>query len=149
VLIDAVDTLPVLFGDIFAPPAVVEELKHQRSPKAVRQWAQNLPTWLNVRSPRNVQHVVGLHRGEIEAIALAEELSAKLLLIDAKSGQLAASERAFRVMGTLGVIAQAAIQNLINVEKVSAQLRQTNFRGRIELIQEIVDEYWQRGDANT
>jgi predicted nucleic acid-binding protein len=50
-------------------------------------------------------------------------------------------------MGTLGVLAQAAIQNLVNVEKVTAQLRQTNFRGRIELIQELVEEHRRRGSG--
>src|SRR3989304_9666212 len=82
VLVNAVDTLPVLFTEIYIPPAVLEELQHQRSPDSVRHWAENLPRWLQVRSPRKVRQILGLHRGEIEAIALAEELSADVILID-------------------------------------------------------------------
>ena len=146
VLVNAVDTLPVLFKEIYIPPAVLEELQHQRSPDSVRHWVENLPPWLQVRSPRKVSQLSGLHRGEIEAIALAEELSADAILIDDRAGKLAASQRGVRVMGTLGVLAQAAFQNLIGVEQTSSLLRQTSFRGPVELLQEIVDELRHKGN---
>jgi predicted nucleic acid-binding protein len=35
ILIDAVDLLPQIFGQVYAPSEVVEELKHVGSPEAV------------------------------------------------------------------------------------------------------------------
>ncbi len=148
VLVDAVDTLPVLFAEIYIPPAVIEELGHQRSPDSVRNWAKNPPPWLQIRSPHKVIELLGLHRGEIEAIALAEELSADVLLIDDRAGKRAATHRGIRVMGTLGVLAQAAVQDLISLEQTSIRLRQTNFRGRVELLQELVNELRLRGKGS-
>jgi predicted nucleic acid-binding protein len=146
VLVDAVDVLPVLFEEIYIPPTVLKELQDLRSPDSVRSWAANTPLWLRVRTPHQVNEISGLHRGEMEAIALAEELAAAVLLIDDRTGKQAAVRRGIRVMGTLGVLAQAACRNLISVDETSTKLRRTNFRGRVELLDELVDEIRQHGN---
>ena len=43
ILIDAADVLPKLFGQVYAPSAVLTELSHTRSPELVRKWASGLP----------------------------------------------------------------------------------------------------------
>jgi predicted nucleic acid-binding protein len=149
VLVDAIETLPVLFDEICIPPAVLAELRDHRSLDSVRKWAESPPSWLEVRIPRSVVDLPGLHYGEMEAIALAEELAAVVMLIDDRIGKQVASQRGLRVMGTLGVLAQAALKNLINLEQTTQKLRQTSFRGRVELLQEIVDEHRQRGNDGT
>ena len=37
VLIDEIDILADLYGEVFIPPAVAEELRHPDGPKATRQ----------------------------------------------------------------------------------------------------------------
>jgi predicted nucleic acid-binding protein len=51
VLIAQIDVLVPLYTRILIPPAVLTELKHPLAPKAVRDWASNAPSWLEVLSP--------------------------------------------------------------------------------------------------
>lgn len=48
VLISAVDLLPQLFGSIFIPPAVQDELSDPETPDSVRKWSTHPPAWLHV-----------------------------------------------------------------------------------------------------
>ena len=74
-----------------------------------------------------------LGRGELEAIALAQELKADALLIDDQAGREEAIRRHLPVFGTLRVLAAAADAELIDLPKTVARLRQTSFRGSEEL----------------
>jgi predicted nucleic acid-binding protein len=49
-----------------------------------------------------------MDRGEWEAIALAREIDARLLLIDDRAGVVAARGQGFTVTVTLGVLVEAA-----------------------------------------
>jgi len=68
-----------------------------------------------------------LGAGELAAISLAEQLHAALILIDDLDGRLEAERRSLKVIGTLGVLRDAALKQLINLPQVLDQLRQTNF----------------------
>jgi len=89
VLIEVADMLPVLYGQVLSPPAVLEELSQAHTPAAVSQWAANHPAWLQVRAPSIplAGFPATLGAGEREAIALAEELRADALLIDDRAGR--------------------------------------------------------------
>jgi len=76
-----------------------------------------------------------LGRGELEAIALAQELKADALLIDDQRGREEAIRRHLRVFGTLRVLADAAKTDLIDLPEVVARLRQTTFRASEELFE--------------
>jgi predicted nucleic acid-binding protein len=53
ILIGEIGLLQKLFDQVLAPQAVFAELCHEDAPDAVRYWASNLPTWINVQeSPR-------------------------------------------------------------------------------------------------
>jgi predicted nucleic acid-binding protein len=56
--------------------------------------------------------------GEREAIQLAEEQRADLLLSDERSGQLEAKHRGLAVTATLGVLLTAGQRGLIDAEPV-------------------------------
>ena len=62
-----------------------------------------------------------LDEGECEAIALAGEVGADLLLIDDRQGRREAKRRNLRVIGTLGVLAEAAAKGLIDLPRVKAE----------------------------
>ena len=125
------DLLEELFTKIFIPSAVFDELTHPHSPEFVRSFVSSLPRWLEVR-PVNDPGVHSLprllHPGEREAIALAETLPADLLLIDEKNGRRAASDRKFKISGTLGVLETADSLGLIgSFPKVLEELKASGF----------------------
>jgi predicted nucleic acid-binding protein len=101
VLIAQVDLLSQLYTRILIPPAVLAELKHPLAPKPVRDWVDNAPKWLEVLSPRSSLTLAQLDLGECEAIALATEVHAEVVLIDEQAGRLEAARRGLKVAGTL------------------------------------------------
>ena len=54
ILVEAIDVLPRIFGQLYAPPEVMQERGAFRSPEleAVRRWAASPPAWLTVQGPR-------------------------------------------------------------------------------------------------
>ncbi len=108
VLIEAIEILPRLFGRVYAPEAVIRELKDPGSPEAVRVWAATLPEWLIVQEPTRLEPIRGLDPGKSSAIGLTHELGADVLLIDDRDGRQAARDGGLRVAGTLGVLNRAA-----------------------------------------
>ena len=82
ILIAQIDLLKQLYKRILIPPAVLTELKHPVAPKPVRDWAQNAPEWVEVLSPKSRLILAQLDLGESEAIALATEVHAEVVLID-------------------------------------------------------------------
>lgn len=71
-----VDVLPKLFGQVFVPPAVTNELAFSSRPQAVRDFGAVPPAWLHVQRATAIQPIPELHPGETEALSLALELHA-------------------------------------------------------------------------
>lgn len=71
---------------------MLPELKNPVAPKPVRDWADNAPTRVEVLSPKTSLILAQLDLGETEAIALAIELRAKLVLIDEQAGKRHSAE---------------------------------------------------------
>ncbi|MGD9635443.1 MAG: hypothetical protein AB7U97_19340, partial [Pirellulales bacterium] len=109
VLIGAVEILPKLFQEVHAPTQVLVELTRSRAPDEVRKWAQHPPAWLQISTP-HISHrmPIRLHPGEAAAIALAEEIRAKAVLIDERKGRRIAEQLGFEAIGTLTVLEFAA-----------------------------------------
>src|SRR5687767_14026841 len=113
VLIGEDRILPALFDRDIAPPAVIAELSRAKAPAAVSLWANNPPGWLEVRRPTSIPGSRGLGPGESEAIALAIELNADMLLIDERDGTAEAKRFGLNVTGMLGVLEMAAQRELL------------------------------------
>ncbi len=79
------------------------ELKHPMAPKPVHDWASDPPKWLEIISPKENLVLSQLDAGESEAIALATEVGAEVLLIDEQAGRYEAKRKGLKVAGTLSV----------------------------------------------
>jgi predicted nucleic acid-binding protein len=106
--IQQIDILHQLYGEVKVPPAVAEELLayHVDLPPFI----QTLPV---TASPLLDQLNRQLDRGEAEAIVLAKELHADLLLIDEALGREAARHEHLPVIGLMGVLLIAKKKGLI------------------------------------
>lgn len=140
VLIDQTNLLPHLYGQVLIPEAVYKELQAERTPAVVRDWAAHHPTWLEIRK---APHALGgefdpLDAGEREAIALALELHADLLILDDRDARNEASRRNLKFIGTLRVLEDAAQLGLIDLPQSLRRLQQTTFRASASLLDAIL-----------
>jgi predicted nucleic acid-binding protein len=116
ILTGSVHVLPAIFGRVYAPSAVIKELSHSKSPEAVRAWASSPPVWLAVQDPAHTEPQPKLGVGETVVISLALELEADRVLIDDRDGSREAKPSGLTVVGTLGVLEEAAKRGLIGIE---------------------------------
>ncbi len=122
-----IEVLPKLFGEIVIPTAVATEIASPNRPDAVKQFAAIPPAWLSVRSPLTVLRIAELHPGESEAISLAMEMNADLLLIDERKGYREAVARNLNAVGTVGVLERAADQGMLELKDAFGKLKKTDF----------------------
>jgi predicted nucleic acid-binding protein len=116
----------------------VTELQDAEAPVEVRTWVGALPAWCAVRRPASLadpETLAHLGAGEREAILLAQEVRAEVVLMDEQDGRQAARSRGLTVTGTLGVLERAAERGLLDLPSTLARLVTTSFRVRDELIQ--------------
>jgi predicted nucleic acid-binding protein len=136
--IDAVDVLPVLFGQVMTAPAVIQDLRHTNTPTPVRAWIASPPPWLVMQAPRS-PYDLALHRlgaGEHEAILLVHEHQPAFLVTDDRRARRTAQARGLQVVGTIWVLERAAERELIDLPPVLARSRTTNIRLHSDVIQE-------------
>lgn len=138
VLIELAQVLPELFNQILIPKAVWEELQSAAAPDPIKRFLKSEPKWLETRTVAHIDPSLRhLDDGEGEAIALALEVSANLVLLDERKGRRTARECGLMVSGTLGVIALGAKRGLLNKPDALRRLRRTNFRALSKLIRHV------------
>lgn len=131
-----------LFGQVVIPQAVLNELQSPQAPDEVREWFAHHPDWLVVReAPQPDPTLAHLDPGEREAITLAQELQADLILLDENRGRREAINRSFNVTGTVGLLDRAGARGLIDVPTAVARLRQTTFRVSPRLLKTLLARY--------
>ena len=118
--IDQVDLLERIFEEGFVPPAVRDEVLASPAgtlglDRIQRAFAEG---WLQVTAPTRLLRMTksvadALDRGEAEALLLAEEIRADLLITDDAPARAEAARRGLGVVGTVGVLTQARDQGLI------------------------------------
>jgi predicted nucleic acid-binding protein len=126
-LVDLIDVLPRLYGQVIVPNAVYVELRNPGAPQAVCDWVSNLPGWVEVHTVKNPDPSLALGAGEKEAITLAMTLKADVLLMDERKGRREAVARGLTVSGTLNVLEAAAELGLTDLPLAVARLQQTSF----------------------
>jgi predicted nucleic acid-binding protein len=148
VLTATVDVLPAIFGRVYVPSAVINELSLPRSPAVVRQWASTPPAWLTVQDPAQIDPLLKFGAGEAAAISLALEIGADRILIDERKGYKAARQRGLGTSSTLGVLEEASHRGLINFEeKLDRLVKETTFYVTEEVLQEFRQHVQNQGHA--
>lgn len=106
------DLLEKLFETVIVPHAVYEELISNINYPDEKQMIVECPFLKRLevsdrQSIKILREVVGLDAGESEAIALAEENHADLLIIDERKGRRVAKQMDLKIIGTIGILLQA------------------------------------------
>ena len=112
--------LKCLYQSITIPVVVFEELA-VLSDFGVDISVLEETTWLNIQAPSDVAFVeklmLDLHKGEAQAIALAIELHADLLIVDDYEARKTATDLGLHITGLGGVLLEAKKQSFINEVK--------------------------------
>ncbi len=123
ILIGQVNLLRDLFQHVVMPQAVLKELQHSKTPAPVRMWASRLPQWVELRSASHVEIARGLGPGELEAMAIADEIKADFVLIDDRDARKFAFARGLTTIGTVGVLEKAGAKGIVDLPRALQELR--------------------------
>ncbi len=113
-ILGRLDLLRDLFGEVLIPESVQDEFL--AVDVTLRRQALSSAPWIRVvplADPRRVLPYSGLDQGEAEVLALAEEQTARLLVIDEKKARRYAERMKLSLTGTLGLLLLAREQGLI------------------------------------
>ena len=141
--IGALNLVHQLYMTIFIPEAVYLELTSHGSNIPGANEAKSYP-WIKmqkVKDKRRVDlHSKILDLGESEAIALAEELHADLLIIDEKIGRTYAKSLGIEITGMIGILLLAKERKLItSVKPFLDRLMATKFKLNIRLYNQALE----------
>lgn len=137
--IDRFELLRDLFETVVIPEAVLQEVRDDVSLSALASAQQ----WLKIGSVKNRLAVQVLQEdldaGESEAIVLAAQINADLLIIDERAATNRARNLRLRTTGTLGLLLIAKDRALLNeIKPVLDELRRTGFHMSDELYHELL-----------
>jgi predicted nucleic acid-binding protein len=129
--IGMLDLLEAVFGEVVIPASVAREACHPGAPRELRDWMSNLPPWVSiVADPSHIlPEAQVLGAGEAAAITLASgnRQESLVILADLLARETCAS-LALTVIGTAGVLLEAANAGLIEFHDAMARLQETSFR---------------------
>jgi predicted nucleic acid-binding protein len=137
--------LQQIYNQLMIPEAVYDELMDIRAGNQVNTAIKNA-SWITVRKVTDLELVNklkgNLDQGEAEAITLAVELKADLLLIDERLGRREAVRLNLPITGVLGILLIAKKRRLIESvrEVIDDLMTQTTFRVGNQLYQDILQE---------
>ena len=132
--IGCVGVLSQLVKKVVLPAFVLSELRSEGAPTEVREWAEKLPVWVEVKLAISLIPVdPELSLADREAISLAREMNA-LLLMDDRRARLVATREVVSTIGTLGILEAAAAKGLISLPTALERLRATNMFISAELL---------------
>ncbi len=115
--INLIYLLYTIFGKVIIPQSVKEELfENIYTRKSILDLIEKEHLQILDLKDKILYHslIQYLDSGESEAIALAIELNADLILIDEKKGRITAEKNGLKVIGTLGILIEAKNRKLIS-----------------------------------
>ena len=105
-----------LYTEVWIPREVEKEFL-KKDPIVRREALKNAP-WIktvDLTNPQAAAVYIGLDAGEAEALTLADEHDARLILLDEKIGRREAKKIGLAVKGTAGILLEAKKEGLIDV----------------------------------
>jgi predicted nucleic acid-binding protein len=131
-----------LFGQIVIPRAVFDEVVLRGAGEPGAEETRNA-RWIEISLAVDVLSVSllreSLGAGESEAIVLAQELGADLLLLDDALARRKAERLGLKAIGTLGVLLLAKETGLLDaVKPVLIELQRTDFRASLRVYEEVL-----------
>lgn len=161
--IGKLNLLQLIFNKVYVPEAVYKEVTEGKSgkfdPGVAGAIAVKNAGWIKVRkvtSRKLVENLLStIDIGESEAIALAKEMGAQLLIMDERKGRTVAKSFNIKVTGTLGLLVKAKEMKLLKtirpaVIDLTALQGSDKFRVSAELIVEVLraaGEWSETGDS--
>lgn len=112
--ISHLEILKELYSEIIIPEAVYEEVEAGKG-KSYYQDLSEIP-WIKIEKIQRIQtqkFFPDLDAGEAEAIILATDIEAGLIIMDEKPGRASAKQSGLNVTGTIGVLVIAKNSGLI------------------------------------
>lgn len=122
--IERLDLLSALYEEILIPPAVRREVLAGGSRRIGVEAFQraNFFRERSLAQPRNADLLIDLGRGEAEALILAQEVDADLVLLDERQARGYARYLGLPMTGTLGILMKAKKQGFL--EKIQPAIRE-------------------------
>lgn len=131
--IDRFELLRTLYRQVLIPPAVWREVVEEGGGRAGEAETEEAVAagWIEIRALEDERFVrllkENLDDGEAEAIALAEEIEADLLLIDETQAREWAAQVGLPLTGTIGVLVRAKAEGkLETLRPLLSRLRHTS-----------------------
>ena len=147
-ILNRIELLKILFGEIYIPRTVSEELTINGANRpGGQELAEGVSAgWVHVEdvpaSSVLTSLKTDLEDGEAEAIALALTLQADLLLIDERKGRAKAKALGVNLTGTIGILLLARAQGIeIDLGIELEQLKARGFRISEELMERVLKEH--------
>ncbi len=104
-----------LYGQIHIPFAVYQEIEIGRNKEYYQDLAKlNWITINEIQEKKALRYFLDLDAGEAEAIVLATEMDADLIILDEKLGRFHAKHADLKITGTIGVLIKAKKEGLID-----------------------------------
>jgi predicted nucleic acid-binding protein len=140
------DLLRIFFGEVLIPRSVCEELGHINAPLEVRAWFESAPAWVMIAEVSLSGRQLPLGKGESEAIRLAQDRKADLILLDDKKARRIAEEHGLTVTGTLGILLVAHRRGLVDMPDAIRKLVGDGFRLSEKLATQILADLKHRSE---
>jgi predicted nucleic acid-binding protein len=112
--LNRLEILKALYTEIIIPTAVFREIENGKNKKYYQDLSKY--NWIIITAIRNkhsTEYFLDLDEGEAEAIILATEIDADLILLDEKLGRFHANDAGLKVTGTIGVLLKAKNTGII------------------------------------
>lgn len=112
------ELLKDLYNEVLIPAAVFQEIEAGRN-KAYYQDLSKID-WIKIteiQDKKALKYFLDLDSGEAEAIVLANEVGADLIILDEKLGRFHAKHSDLKVTGTIGILLKAKSSGLIQAVK--------------------------------
>ena len=115
---------------------------------ALESGITDLPSFVQVKAISEVGRsfvdgAIGrLHRGELEAIRLAQELNYKVVLLDDLLARRYAERQSLVPLGVLGVLKVAYRFDLLSFEELKTKVDELTNQHSLYVSQKVLEQYW-------